>query len=97
MRTHGDTAVAKDLVLMRYTDANKNRLAVLCRPKEGVETLRDIIGEVTEEDSEWFNQPHESAIVLDTTGTITITSSDDIANLCLWFAMASQWLRTHGG
>lgn len=89
--------MAKDLVLMRYTDANKQRLAVLCRPAEGVGVLREVIGEATEEDEEWFSEPHRSAIVLDTTGTVTITSAEDMTNLCLWFAMAAQWLATHGG
>lgn len=89
--------MAKNLVLLRYTDANNQRLAALCRPADGVETLRDVIGEASEEDEEWFAQPHESAVVLATSGTVVITSADDLANLCMWFAMASQWLRQHGG
>ena len=86
--------MAKDLVLLRYTDANNQRLAALCRPSSGVETLRDVIGEASDEDEEWFAQPHASAVVLATSGTVVITSADDLANLCMWFAMASQWLRT---
>jgi len=89
--------MAKDLVLFRYTDSNNRRLAALCRPAEGVETLRKLIGDDSEGDAEWFSQPHESAIVIDTNGAVVITSAEDIANLCMWFAMASQWLKTHGG
>lgn len=89
--------MAKDLVLMRFTDAEEKRLAVLCRPADGVETLRAVIGDGSPEDEEWFAQPHASAIVLDTTGAVTITSAEDAQNIVLWFAMASEWLRTHGG
>lgn len=87
----------KDLVLLRYTDANNQRLAALCRPAGGVATLRDVIGDASEADEEWFAQSHASAVVLATSGTVVITSADDLANLCMWFAMASQWLRQHGG
>jgi|LakMenEpi03Aug12_release.lakeMendotaPanAssembly.Ray.scaffolds.fasta_scaffold523012_2 hypothetical protein len=87
----------KDLILLRYTDANNRRLAALCRPANGVEVLRAVIGEETESDEEWFSQPHQSAVVIDTDGAVTITSQEDMASLCLWLAVASQWLQAHGG
>ena len=89
--------MARDLVLLRYTDANKRRLAAMCRPADGVGTLKAVIGEQTAEDEEWFEQPHQSAIVIATSGAVVITSSEDLANLCMWLAVASQWLREHGG
>lgn len=89
--------MARDLVLMRFTDANNQRLAALCRPAEGVETLKEIIGSDDPQDADWFSQEHQAAVVLDTTGTVTITSHEDLANLCLWFSMASLWLKSHGG
>jgi|688.fasta_scaffold2286563_1 hypothetical protein len=89
--------MAKDLVLLRYTDSKGEKLAALCRPREGVDTLKDIIGEETEADSQWFSQDHQSAVVIDTSGTVVVTSSEDLTMLSFWFAVAAQWLKTHGG
>lgn len=89
--------MAKDLVLLRYTDSTGRRLAALCRPSEGVETLRRVVGDESEEDQEWYRQEHESAVVLDTDGTIVITSAEDLTLLSFWFAVAANWLKTHGG
>lgn len=87
----------KDLVLLRYTDERGNRLAALCRPAEGVDVLRDVIGDEDEHDREWFATPHESAVVLDTSGTVVVTSAEDLTLLSWWFAIAANWLKTHGG
>lgn len=89
--------MAKDLVLLRYTDERGEKLAALCRPSEGIDTLRDVIGEESEADKEWFSQSHQSAVVIDTSGTVIVTSSEDLTLLSFWFAMAAQWLKTHGG
>lgn len=89
--------MAKDLVLLRYTDAKGERLAGLCRPREGVKTLRKIIGEKTPGDAEWFGTAHKSAIVIDTSGPVIITSAEDMTMLSFWFAMAATWLSQHGG
>lgn len=87
----------KDLVLLRYTDPHGNRLAALCRPSSGVGTLRDIVGEETEADRKWFAASHESAVVVDTSDTVVITSSEDLTLLSFWFAVAAKWLEDHGG
>lgn len=89
--------MAKDLVLLRYADSTGRRLAALCRPSEGVETLRQVVGDESEEDQEWYRQEHKSAVVLDTDGTIVITSAEDLTLLSFWFAVAANWLKTHGG
>lgn len=89
--------MAKDLVLLRYTDPRGNRLAALCRPSEGVDTLRDIIGVESVEDAVWFEDEHESAVVIDTTGAVMVTSAEDLTLLSFWFAVAANWLKTHGG
>lgn len=89
--------MAKDLVLLRYTDQKGRRLAALCRPKEGVETLRDIIGADSADDLAWFEDEHESAVVIDTNGAVMVTSSEDLTLLSFWFAVAANWLKTHGG
>ena len=89
--------MAKDLVLLRYPDPQGPRLAALCRPSEGVEVLRDIVGVETEADEAWFTNSHEAAVVLDTDGTVVITDAEDLTLLSFWFAVAAQWLKTHGG
>ena len=89
--------MAKDLVLLRYTDARGKRLAALCRPNTGVDVLRDVVGEATEGDKAWFESEHESAIVIDTDGAVVVTSSEDMTMLAFGFAGAAQWLKTHGG
>lgn len=87
----------KDLVLLRYTDSRGRRLAALCRPAEGVDTLRDIIDSDSEEDKRWFDEEHDSAVVIDTSGAVVVTSSEDLTLLSFWFAVAANWLKTHGG
>lgn len=89
--------MAKDLVLLRYTDPRGEKLAALCRPSEGVEVLREVIGEEDEADTRWFEDRHQSAVVIDTSGTVIVTSSEDLTLLSFWFAVAAQWLKTHGG
>lgn len=89
--------MAKNLVLLRYTDPRGRRLAALCRPKEGVETLRQIIGEQSEADTEWFEQSHESAVVIDTDGAVVVTSAEEMTLLSFWMAVAASWLKSHGG
>lgn len=89
--------MAKDLVLLRYTDPKGNRLAALCRSKEGVSTLRDIIGVETSDDAAWFEDEHKSAVVVDTSNTVVVTSSEDLTLLSFWFAVAANWLKAHGG
>lgn len=87
----------KDLVLLRYTDPRGEKIAAMCRPAEGVDTLRAVIGEASEADERWFEQPHDSAVVIDTSGTVIVTSSEDLTLLSFWFAVAAQWLKDHGG
>lgn len=87
----------KDLVLLRYTDSRGERIAALCRPSKGIETLRAVIGDEDEADSRWFEQPHESAVVIDTSNTVVVTSSEDLTLLSFWFAVAAKWLKDHGG
>lgn len=87
----------KDLVLLRYTDSRGEKLAALCRPSTGIEALRDIVGEETDADREWFAEPHASAVVIDTSGTVVVTSAEDLTLLSFWFAVAANWLKTHGG
>lgn len=87
----------KDLVLLRYTDPRGMKLAAMCRPSEGVDTLRDIIGEADESDARWFDESHDSAVVIDTSGTVIVTSSEDLTLLSFWFAVAANWLKSHGG
>jgi hypothetical protein len=89
--------MAKDLVLLRYTDGSGERLAAMCRPKEGIETLREVIGEESEADSKWYEQEHASAVVIDTSGAVVVTSSEDLTLLSWWFAVAATWLKQHGG
>lgn len=89
--------MSKNLVLLRYTDPRGRRLAALCRPKEGVETLREIVGEMTDADREWFEDSHESAVVIDTDGAVVVTSSEELRMLAFWFGIASAWLQNHGG
>jgi hypothetical protein len=89
--------MAKDLVLLRYTDSSGEKLAAMCRPSEGVDVLREVIGEETDEDRQWFSQEHKSAVVIDTSGTVVVTSAEDLTLLSFWFAVAAQWLKTHGG
>lgn len=89
--------MAKDLVLLRYTDPQGKRLAALCRPSEGVDVLREVIGEETDADAEWFKNLHESAVVIDTDGAIVVTSAEDLTLISFWFAVAAQWLEQHGG
>jgi hypothetical protein len=97
VRTHTRQTMPRDLVLLRYTDPTGRRLAALCRPSEGVETLRRVVGDEEESDREWYRQDHQSAVVIDTDGTVSITSSEDLTLLSFWFAVAASWLKTHGG
>lgn len=87
----------KDLVLLRYTDKNGRRLAALCRPSTGMDVLRSVIGAETEDDQQWFDEEHDSAVVIDTHGAVLITDSEDMTLLSWWFAMAAEWLKQHGG
>lgn len=97
MQTHVNTTMPKDLVLLRYTDPRGVRLAALCRPAEGVGTLKEIIGEADEADRQWFDDPHDSAVVIDTRGTVIVTSAEDLTLLSRWFSVAANWLKKHGG
>jgi len=87
----------KDLVLLRYTDSTGRRLAALCRPSEGFETLRRVMDKESDEDREWYRKANQSAVVIDTSGTLTITSHDELLMLSFWFTVAANWLRDHGG
>lgn len=88
--------MAKDLVLLKYTDKKGRRLAALCRPREGMGVLAEIIGEHPDAQN-WSEQPKKSAVAIATEGTVTVTSAEDLTLLSFWFATAAQWLKTHGG
>jgi len=88
--------MAKDLVLLKYTDASGKKLAALCRPREGMDSLRKIIGE-SPESVDYLEQPTKSAVAIATEGTVVVTSSEDLTLLSFWFATAAQWLKNHGG
>lgn len=87
----------KDLVLLRYTDDRGQKLAAMCRPATGLQVLKDIIGEASEQDEEWYDQPHKSAVVMDTSGPVIITRAEDLTMLSFWLATAATWLSQHGG
>lgn len=88
--------MAKDLVLLRYTDSNKQRMAVVCRPKEGVKTMLEILGD-DPDDADWFVDKKKSAVILSTTGTVAITDVEDLQAIVLWLTHACGWLAKHGG
>lgn len=87
----------KDLVLLRYTDSRGEKLAAMCRPATGVQLLRDIVASDAEEDAEWYEQPHQSAVIIDTSSPVIITNAEDLTMLSFWFATAATWLSQHGG
>jgi len=88
--------MAKDLVLLKFTGANGVRLAALCRPKEGIGVLTNIIG-TGKDAGEWAQQPEQSAVAICTEGLVTVTDSEDLTMLAWWLSMAAAWLKTHGG
>lgn len=87
----------KDLVLLRYTDDRGQKFAAMCRPSTGVQVLRDIVNSEAPEDVEWYEQPHKSAVVMDTSGPVIITKAEDLTMLSFWLATAATWLSQHGG
>lgn len=88
--------MAKDLVLLKYTGSNGSKLAALCRPVEGMDVLRAVVGEV-DGVNEWEQQPEKSAVAIETDGLVMVTSAEDMTLLSFWMAVAAEWLRTHGG
>lgn len=88
--------MAKDLVLLKFTGANGVKLAALCRPKEGMGVLKEIIGTGKDAD-EWAQQPESSAVAICTEGLVTVTDAEDLTMLAWWLSMAAAWLKTHGG
>lgn len=88
--------MAKDLVLLKYTDKNGCKLAALCRPREGMGVLTEIVGSHPDA-GDWSKQPKKSAVAIATDGTVTVTSSEDLTLLSWWFATAATWLKQHGG
>lgn len=82
----------RDLVMLRYTGGNEERLAALCRQPEAVETLRDVIGE-EEGDIEWCEYPDRPAVIVDTSGPVFVFDSTEMMTLSFWFGIAAEWLR----
>jgi len=88
--------MAKDLVLLKYKDKQGRQLAALCRPQEGMELLHSIVGSHPDA-ANWTVQSSKSAVAIATEGTVMVTSAEDLTLLSWWFAVAAEWLRTHGG
>lgn len=88
--------MAKDLVLLRYSDSRGERLAAVCRPADGLQTLRDIVGD-SPEDEEWYGIGHKSAVVIATSSPVIVTKAEDLTMLSFWLATAATWLSQHGG
>jgi hypothetical protein len=86
----------KDLLLLKFSGDNGVRLAALCRPKEGMGVLRDVLGE-DEESEEWMQHPDDSVVAIATEGLVTVRDSEDLMMLSWWLAMAATWLKSHGG
>ena len=88
--------MAKDIVMLKYTDQHGSRLAALCRPSEGAALARTLMGDEAV-DEELPAGDAASVVAIATDGTVNVTSSEDLTLLSFWFATAANWLKTHGG
>lgn len=88
--------MAKDLVLLKFSGSNGVRLAALCRPSEGMEVLRSIVGD-DPDGADWVVAPEKSMVAIATEGLVTITDAEDLTMLSFWLATAANWLKQHGG
>ncbi len=85
--------MSRDLVMLRYTDDDGERLAAVCRPSEGVETLRSIIHEEDDYNLRFSDHEERSAVILDTSGPVFVFDADHAMTLSVWFGLAAEWLR----
>ena len=87
--------MAQDMVLMRYTDPDGERVAALCRPSGCMESLRSVIGDADETGEDWLRHPEFSGVMIDTSGPVFFSNHEDLAMVANWLLVAARWLESH--